>query len=51
MLQTSSAIGHYAILAAMLAPAFFLTATAALLTSANTRLARVVDRYIASRRA
>lgn len=44
MLQTSSAIGHYAILAAMLAPAFFLTATAALLTSANTRLARVVDR-------
>ncbi len=44
MLQTSSAISHYAILAAMLAPAFFLTATAALLTSANTRLARVVDR-------
>ena len=44
MLQTSSAISHYAILAAMLAPAFFLTATAALLASANTRLARVVDR-------
>ncbi len=36
--------GHYAILTAMLAPAFFLTATAALLASANTRLARVVDR-------
>lgn len=35
---------HYAILTAMLAPAFFLTATAALLASANTRLARVVDR-------
>jgi len=35
---------HYAILTAMLAPAFFLTATAALLTSANARLARVIDR-------
>lgn len=48
MLQnTASAMtsmGHYAILTAMLAPAFFLTATAALLASANTRLARVVDR-------
>ncbi|MFT4179755.1 MAG: DUF2721 domain-containing protein [Thermomonas sp.] len=45
MLQNStSTIGHYAILTAMLAPAFFLTATAALLAVANTRLARVVDR-------
>lgn len=44
MLQTTTTIGHYAILSAMLAPAFFLTATAALLASANTRLARVVDR-------
>lgn len=35
---------HYAILTAMLAPAFFLTATASLLISANSRLARVVDR-------
>ena len=35
---------HYAILTAMLAPAFFLTATAALLGSANSRLARVIDR-------
>lgn len=35
---------HYAILTAMLAPAFFLTATASLLMSANSRLARVVDR-------
>lgn len=34
----------YAILTAMLAPAFFLTATASLLMSANSRLARVVDR-------
>ena len=45
MLQNaSSALSHYAILTAMLAPAFFLTATAALLAAANTRLARVVDR-------
>ena len=45
MLQTTAnAIDHHAILSAMLAPAFFLTATAGLLASANTRLARVVDR-------
>jgi len=45
MLQnTALALGHHAILTAMLAPAFFLTATASLLMSANTRLARVVDR-------
>jgi uncharacterized membrane protein YedE/YeeE len=35
---------HYGILTAMLAPAFFLTATASLILSANNRLARVVDR-------
>ncbi|MDH5823146.1 DUF2721 domain-containing protein [Luteimonas sp. RD2P54] len=40
----STALPHHAILTAMLAPAFFLTATAALLTSANSRLARVIDR-------
>ncbi|MEZ0470029.1 DUF2721 domain-containing protein [Luteimonas salinilitoris] len=40
----SSALSHYAILTAMLAPAFFLTATAGLLTSANSRLARIIDR-------
>ncbi|MDI1253420.1 DUF2721 domain-containing protein [Thermomonas sp.] len=45
MLQTTTtAMSHYAILTAMLAPAFFLTATASLLMSANSRLARVVDR-------
>ena len=44
MFQNTAALSHYAILTAMLAPAFFLTATAALLVSANTRLARVVDR-------
>ncbi len=37
-------VAHYAILSAMLAPAFFLTATASLLMSANSRLARVIDR-------
>ena len=35
---------HYAVLTAMLAPAFFLTATASLLMSANQRLARIIDR-------
>lgn len=35
---------HYAVLTAMLAPAFFLTATASLLQSANNRLARIIDR-------
>lgn len=40
----SSAIGHYAILTAMLAPALLMAATASLLVSANARLARVVDR-------
>lgn len=34
----------HAMLAAMLAPAFFLTATASLLLSANNRLARIIDR-------
>ncbi|WP_243733015.1 DUF2721 domain-containing protein [Luteimonas yindakuii] len=37
-------LSHYAILTSMLAPALFLTATAALLTTANSRLARMVDR-------
>lgn len=40
----ASSTAAHAILTAMLAPAFFLTATAALLASANARLARVVDR-------
>ncbi|RDZ28486.1 DUF2721 domain-containing protein [Lysobacter silvisoli] len=47
MSQTAAAapsFAHYAILTAMLAPAFFLTATASLLLSANNRLARVIDR-------
>ena len=45
MLQlANAAIGHYAILTAMLAPALLMAATASLLVSANARLARVVDR-------
>lgn len=43
-MPTTAALSHYAILTAMLAPAFFLTATASLLMSANSRLARVIDR-------
>ena len=35
---------HYSILSAMLAPALLMAATGTLLTSANNRLARVVDR-------
>ena len=44
MLQNSDQYAHYATLTAMLAPAFFLTATASLLLSANNRLARIIDR-------
>ncbi|MGH8029010.1 MAG: DUF2721 domain-containing protein [Arenimonas sp.] len=35
---------HYSVVSAMITPAFFLTATASLLVSSNSRLARVVDR-------
>ncbi|WP_147653913.1 DUF2721 domain-containing protein [Vulcaniibacterium gelatinicum] len=42
--MTPSALDHYAVVAAMLAPALLMAATASLLTSANARLARVVDR-------
>ena len=44
MFQNSDQYTHYATLTAMLAPAFFLTATASLLLSANNRLARIIDR-------
>ncbi|MFT3762426.1 MAG: DUF2721 domain-containing protein [Pseudoxanthomonas sp.] len=40
----SADTSHYSTLTAMLAPAFFLTATASMILSANNRLARVVDR-------
>lgn len=43
-MPNEAAYAHYVILTSMLAPAFFLTATASLLMSANNRLARVVDR-------
>ncbi|MGJ4801749.1 DUF2721 domain-containing protein [Luteimonas sp. SDU82] len=43
-MPSNAPLAHYAILTAMLAPAFFLTATAALLASANARLARIIDR-------
>ncbi len=35
---------HYSVLSAMITPAFFLTATGAMLGAANLRIARVVDR-------
>jgi hypothetical protein len=44
MPTTATLLSHYAVLTAMLAPAFFLTATASLLLSANSRLARIIDR-------
>ena len=44
MLQNTDQYVHYATLTAMLAPAFFLTATASLLLSANSRLARIIVR-------
>ncbi|MCL1633616.1 DUF2721 domain-containing protein [Luteimonas sp. SX5] len=44
MPQNAAAFAHYAVLTAMLAPAFFLTATASLLMSANNRLSRIIDR-------
>ncbi|GAB3734265.1 hypothetical protein GCM10028862_17290 [Luteimonas pelagia] len=44
MPNTAALLSHYAILTAMLAPAFFLTATASLLLSANNRLGRIIDR-------
>lgn len=43
-MNPNTELTHYAILTAMLAPAFFLTATASLLMSANNRLARIIDR-------
>ena len=43
-MPSNAPLAHNAILTAMLAPAFFLTATAALLASANARLARIIDR-------
>lgn len=35
---------HYAVVSAMITPAFFLTATASLIATSNARLSRVVDR-------
>jgi cobalamin biosynthesis protein CobD/CbiB len=35
---------HYAVVSAMITPAFFLTATSSLIATSNARLSRVVDR-------
>ena len=37
-------ISHFAVVSAMITPAFFLTATSSLLATSNARLSRVVDR-------
>lgn len=44
MIGGNNSLDHYAILSSMLAPALLMAATGSLLVSANTRLARVVDR-------
>lgn len=43
-MQTLADPTHHSVLTAMITPAFFLTATGAMLGAANMRLARVVDR-------
>jgi len=43
-MQTLADPAHHSVLTAMITPAFFLTATGAMLGAANMRLARVVDR-------
>lgn len=43
-MQTLGDPTHHSVLTAMITPAFFLTATGAMLGAANMRLARVVDR-------
>jgi hypothetical protein len=37
-------LSHFAVVSAMITPAFFLTATSSLLATSNARLSRVVDR-------
>lgn len=43
-LLDAQALAHYPVLAAMLTPALFMTASGTLLTNANNRLARISDR-------
>lgn len=43
-LQLNPDISHFAVVSAMITPAFFLTATSSLLATSNARLSRVVDR-------
>ena len=44
LMTPADALGHYQVLTSLLAPALLMAATGSLLVSANTRLARVVDR-------
>ena len=43
-LPTPPDSSHFAVVSAMITPAFFLTATSSLIATSNARLARVVDR-------
>jgi hypothetical protein len=43
-LPTSYDSSHFAVVSAMITPAFFLTATSSLLATSNARLTRIVDR-------
>jgi hypothetical protein len=43
-LALSAEPSHYAVVSAMITPAFFLTATSSLIATSNARLSRVVDR-------
>jgi hypothetical protein len=43
-LPVNTDISHFAVVSAMITPAFFLTATSSLLSTSNARLSRIVDR-------
>jgi len=43
-LPINTDVSHFAVVSAMITPAFFLTATSSLLSTSNARLSRIVDR-------
>jgi hypothetical protein len=43
-LPINTDVSHFAVVSAMITPAFFLTATSSLLATSNARLSRIVDR-------
>ena len=44
LLPIGTDASHFAVVSAMITPAFFLTATSSLLSTSNARLTRIVDR-------